>query len=61
MVANSASTSQRVNWGMDPAVGVSEGRRWRAGLLAVDRSTDAAALTATRHHVRTSLLTSLER
>ncbi len=41
--------------------GVGEGRRWRAGLLDVDRSADAAALTATRHHVRTSLLISLER
>ncbi len=43
------------------AAGVGEGRRWRAGLLDVARSADAAALTATRHHVRTSLLISLER
>ncbi len=32
------------------AAGVGEGRRWRWRLRDVDRSADAAALTATRHH-----------
>ena len=33
------------------AVGVGEGRPWCAGILDVDRPADAAALTATRHHM----------